>query len=300
MDMDVLSWNCRGICNDTTTRALKDLISQNRPQIVFLCETKISLLSDFNALRAALGFPHASEVLSNGLSGGLGMFWTDDVQATIGTVSAHHMDLFADCGVGNPRWRLTGFYGYPRTGDRDRSWQLLRDLSDLDSLPWVVIGDFNEILNSSEKIEGPVQAEQQMRGFRDALGYGDLLDLGFQGPQSTWWNTETQLRLDRAVCKPAWCDVYGHARLQHLPPSDSDHVPILLHASTAPLTTKKFRHRFKFEAYWLPNPECDVVVNIAWSRDVTGSLMYQVTQKISYTRLELDKWQKRAFKGRQM
>ncbi|XP_061999224.1 uncharacterized protein LOC133716539 [Rosa rugosa] len=139
-----------------------------------------------------------------------------------------------------------------------------------------------------------------MRGFRDALGYGDLLDLGFQGPQSTWWNSETQLRLDRAVCTPAWCDVYGHARLRHLPPSDSDHVPILLHASTAPLTTKKFRHRFKFEAYWLPNPECDEVVNTAWSRDVTGSLMYQVTQKISYTRLELDKWQKRAFKGRQM
>lgn len=55
----------------------------------------------------------------------------------------------------------------------------------------------------------------------------DLLDLGHQGSCATWWNSETQLRLDRAVCTPTWCDIFGYARLQHLPPSDSDHVPIL-------------------------------------------------------------------------
>ncbi|XP_062014150.1 uncharacterized protein LOC133730607 [Rosa rugosa] len=285
MDMEILSWNCKGICNDNTRRALKDLISQNRPQIVFLCETKISLLSDFKALHATLGFPHSHEVLSDGQSGGLGMFWSEDVTATIGTVSAHHMDLFIDCGVDNPRWRLTGFYGYARTVERDRSWQLLRELSDLDTLPWVVIGDFNEILNSSEKKDGPVREERQMRGFRDALGYGDLLDLRFQGPQSTWWNSETQLRLDRAVCTPTWCDIYGHARLRHLPPSDSDHVPILLHASTVPLVTRTRHHRFWFKAYWLQDTECDGIVETEWARDISGSPMYQVTlhQKLHHT-----------------
>ncbi|XP_061999237.1 uncharacterized protein LOC133716556 [Rosa rugosa] len=139
-----------------------------------------------------------------------------------------------------------------------------------------------------------------MRGFRDALGYGDLIDLGFHGPQSTWWNSETQLRLDRAVCTPSWFDIYGHARLQHLPPSDSDHVPILLHASTVPLPKRRIHRRFKFESHWLQNSECDDVVKTAWAIDVPGSPMFRVTQKITYTRLELDKWQKRAYKGRQL
>ncbi|XP_062009553.1 uncharacterized protein LOC133726094 [Rosa rugosa] len=139
-----------------------------------------------------------------------------------------------------------------------------------------------------------------MRGFREALGYGDLLDLGFQGPQATWWNSETQLRLDRAVCTPTWCDIFGFARLMHLPPSDSDHVPILLQASTVPLAKRPRHHRFKFEAHWLQHGECDGVVKQAWQTDVYGHLMYQLTENIFYTRMKLDAWQKKTFKGRQM
>ncbi|XP_062014320.1 uncharacterized protein LOC133730820 [Rosa rugosa] len=272
MDMEILSWNCSGICNDTTTRALKDLISQNRPQIIFLCETKIRRLTDFIALRSALGFAHSKEVLSDGQSGGRGMFWTEDVQVQVGTFSPHHIDIMIDGGFGNPRWRLTSFYGFSRTSESDRSWKLLRDLRDLDSLPWVVIGDFNEILNNGEKKDGP---------------------------QSTWWNSETQLRLDRAVCTESWCDIFGFARLKHLPPSNSDHVPILLHASTIHLPIRPRHHRFKFESYWLQHSECDEVVSGAWRTDVSGPPMFQVAKKIMQSRLSLDKWQKRTFKGRQ-
>ncbi|XP_062016292.1 uncharacterized protein LOC133732721 [Rosa rugosa] len=260
MDMEILSWNCRGICNDATTRALKDLISQNRPQIVFLCETKISRKEDFDRLHRALGFVHAEAVLSEGQSGGLGLFWNDDIQLRMGTTSAHHMDAVVVGDPGSPSWRLTGFYGHSRTVERDRSWRLLRDLSDLDSLPWVVIEDFNEILNNGEKFDGPIRAERQMRGFREALGYGDLLDLGFHGTKSTWWNSETKLRLDRAVCTPAWIDIFGYAKVIHLPPSDSDHIPILLRASTVPIAKQTRSHRFKFEAFWLQHPDCDPLV----------------------------------------
>lgn len=115
-----------------------------------------------------------------------------------------------------------------------------------------------------------------MRGFRKALGYGDLLDLGFQGPATTWWNSETQLRLDRAVCNPSWCDIFGHARVQHLLPSDSDHLPILLHASTIPILKIPHHQRFHFEAYWLQHIECNDVVKGAWFTDVTGVPMYRV------------------------
>ncbi|XP_024200679.1 uncharacterized protein LOC112204026 [Rosa chinensis] len=296
MDMEILSWNCRGICNTTTTRALKDLIAQNRPQIIFLCETKISNIKDFQTLSRALGFPHSKEFLSEGQSGGLGLFWTDEVDLHVRTSSAHHIDAEIRGAPGEPRWRLTGFYGYSRTNDRDHSWKLLRELSDLDSLPWVIIGNFNEILDSGEKINGPIRAERQMRGFRDALGYGDLLDLGFQGTKSTWWNSDTQLRLDRAVCTPTWFDIYGYAKVTHLPLSDSDHIPILLHASTIPVAKRPKYHRFKFEAYWLQHADCDPLVHEVWQPDVVGTPMYKVVKKISLTRVALDKWQKRTFR----
>ncbi|XP_024200277.1 uncharacterized protein LOC112203561 [Rosa chinensis] len=241
MNMDILSWNCRGICNDSTKRALKDLISQNHPQIEFLCETKISRMVDFMDLHRAIGFQQYKVVLSEGNSRGLAMFWNEDVSIVPCSSSAHPIDLVIFGNLGEPQWRLTGFYGYAQPRERDRSWELLCTLRDLDSLPWVVIGEFKEILNSSEKIDGQVRAERQMRGFREALGYGDLLDLGFHGPMCTWWNSETQLHLDRVVCTPSWCNIFGHARVRHLPPRDSDHAPILLQASSSFLFLSRVR-----------------------------------------------------------
>lgn len=123
--MDILCWNCRGICNDTTTRALKDLISQTRPSIIFLCETKISTIKGFKKLKHQLGFPHAQEVLSDGSSGGLGLFWTDEVVLHVRDSSPRFIDMEIGGGPSDPIWRLTGFYGYPHTNDRDLSWQLI-------------------------------------------------------------------------------------------------------------------------------------------------------------------------------
>ncbi|PRQ56290.1 hypothetical protein RchiOBHm_Chr1g0334141 [Rosa chinensis] len=87
---------------------------------------------------------------------------------------------------------------------------------------------------------------------------------------STWWNSETQLWLDRVVCTPCWFDIFCHAWVRHLPPSDSDRVPILLQASFVQLTKRLFHHRFQFEAYWLQHGECDGVVKNAWATDVVG------------------------------
>ncbi|XP_062007579.1 uncharacterized protein LOC133724753 [Rosa rugosa] len=97
---------------------------------------------------------------------------------------------------------------------RSQTYLLIRDLCDLDSLPWVIIGDFNEILINGEKLSGPTCPERQMKGFREALGYAELIDLGFQGSKMTWWNYETQLRLDRAVATNSWSDIFGFARTE--------------------------------------------------------------------------------------
>jgi hypothetical protein len=40
--MKLLGWNCRGICNTSTVRALKALVGGHSPEVVFFCETKAS------------------------------------------------------------------------------------------------------------------------------------------------------------------------------------------------------------------------------------------------------------------
>ncbi|KAK9931693.1 hypothetical protein M0R45_018961 [Rubus argutus] len=110
------------------------------------------------------------------------------------------------------------------------------ELSDEHSLPWVVMGDFNELLHAHEKVGGWRRTERQMQGFRDALSYGDLFDIGYLGMSFTWKDSETKCRLDRAVASAIWTDLFSVARVTHLPPSRSDHIPLLLgvYASNPP------------------------------------------------------------------
>ena len=61
--------------------------------------------------------------------------------------------------------------------------------SDLQAvLPWVVFGDFNEILHVDEKLGWKERDSNQMEAFRESLNVCGLFDLGFIGQRYTWCN----------------------------------------------------------------------------------------------------------------
>ncbi|KAK9943536.1 hypothetical protein M0R45_009141 [Rubus argutus] len=291
--MDVLSWNCRGLGMNSKSQALKDFISQNRPSIVFLSETKIDNLDDFRRLSRTLqglGFDHSQEVLSDGRSGGLGLFWKEGITLRIRSSSHRFIDAELKGDLGDPIWRLTGFYGHPTTNLRYLSWQAIKELSDEDSLPWVIVGDFNEILHADEKQDGSRCSERQMRGFRDVVGYADLVDLGYIGSRFTWSNRQTKLRLDRALATTTW---------NVLPPSISDHSPLFLQISAGPIVKAQRFHRFRFESFWLQHAECNQLVTSQWQLPQSGQPLFCISKKIMRTSKALDKWQRRTFIDRQ-
>ena len=51
----------------------------------------------------------------------------------------------------NPGWRITGIYGEPTSENKHKTWDYLRDLHGMINLPWVILGDYNEIFHSDEK-----------------------------------------------------------------------------------------------------------------------------------------------------
>ncbi|CDP19525.1 unnamed protein product [Coffea canephora] len=59
---------------------------------------------------------------------------------------------FIDAKVHMPNytWRFTGFYGHPDASKRKYSWDSLRQLSTQSRLPWLCIGDYNEVLSQTE------------------------------------------------------------------------------------------------------------------------------------------------------
>lgn len=64
----------------------------------------------------------------------------------------HHIDASVGGDGEDASWHFTGFYGNPVESERYISWDLLRTLAIGNGCPWLVIGDFNEILFSHEKL----------------------------------------------------------------------------------------------------------------------------------------------------
>ena len=101
------------------------------------------------------------------------------------TFSQNHIDAWVDGGeIG--WWHFTGFYGHLDTAKRLESWAKLKQLKCTSSLPWLVIGDFNEIVGLLEKKGGCIRPRKQMEDFVTTIDYCGLCDLGFIGSKFTW------------------------------------------------------------------------------------------------------------------
>lgn len=55
----------------------------------------------------------------------------------------------------------------------------------MSNLPWIIAGDFNEILFLDAKI-GWERNNWQMENFQNALTDTSLFDLGYEGPKFIW------------------------------------------------------------------------------------------------------------------
>ncbi|XVF59199.1 hypothetical protein PTKIN_Ptkin07bG0256200 [Pterospermum kingtungense] len=200
--MSCLSWNCCGLENPQTVRALWKILSKEDPKFLFLSET-ILQTEKLERVRMKCEFQNCFGVDPEGRSGGLTMMWKDEINLQIKSYSKHHIDAEVTEHSGL-RWRLTGIYGEPDTNLRSQTWSLLWTLARDNSLPWLCLGDFNELMWLSEKEGGRLIPEWQMRAFRDALEDAKLEDLGYVRHFFTWKRgkhkeTLVKERLDRAT-----------------------------------------------------------------------------------------------------
>ena len=89
----------------------------------------------------------------DGRKGGLLLVWKKEVRIYSRTTTFSVIDVTVEERDGR-EWRLSCIYGEPCWDNKDLTYRLLRDLHAQSSLPWVAIGDFNEILRPEEQF-GP-------------------------------------------------------------------------------------------------------------------------------------------------
>lgn len=150
--MSIIAWNYRGLGNPRTVRFLKEITNQFKPSFIFLSET-LSIRNKVEVVCKELNFAGCSSVDAAGHSGGVALLWRNEGGCTVTEINKHFIDFEVEnAQIG--RWRYTGFYGCPERGRRRESWSLLRYLAGKSTLPWCIIGDFNDLLFAHEKRGG--------------------------------------------------------------------------------------------------------------------------------------------------
>jgi hypothetical protein len=88
----------------------------------------------------------------------------------------------------NFAWFLSSIYVSPRIMERKILWGNLAQVASLHSLPWLLAGDFNEVLCSEDKFGGLPVNLRRSQLFSNCLDTCGMINLGFNGPRFTWSN----------------------------------------------------------------------------------------------------------------
>jgi hypothetical protein len=162
--------------------------------------------------------------------------------------------------------------------------------------PFLVIGDFNEIANSSEKVGGNPKSFQSMQNFNSFINQNHLLDLGYTGSPYTWMNKQgdslIQERLDRALSSTSWVSIKPNHLIIHHWMTGSDHALIILNTDTNISQTASKTKRFSYNKNWSSYQACHNAITEAWAIPHQGTKCFKLYKKIEQTRLAILSWLK--------
>ncbi|CAA7031134.1 unnamed protein product [Microthlaspi erraticum] len=219
--------------------------------------------------------------------GGLALFWSQGLERETLRTCKNYIDTKIK--AEGKSFYTTFVYGEPDQSQRRGVWNEIREHVGDRAEPWLLTGDFNEIINSTEKKGGPPRPEGSFEDFRTFMSEGDLYDLRYSGNFLSWrgqrGNYLVRCRLDRAMSNSSWAEEYPSGRSEYLKFEGSDHRPIV--TIFDPLRKRK-KGLFRYDRRLRNNEEVQSLVFKAWNTSATDA----VETKITRCRSAIIKWNK--------
>lgn len=165
---------------------------------------------------------------------------------------------------------FTAIYASNFSKEKELLWKELTGLhlsTGTGGVPWVIGGDFNQILHPSEhSLSAENHLKNDMVKFRDCLLQPRMFDLRFRGVSHTWTNKRPAgpiiEKLDRLLVNNAWLAAFPNSIATFFAPEFSDHSPCCLDlAVPLPTTGSKL---FRFINYLIKHPSFGNMVKSSW------------------------------------
>lgn len=132
---------------------------------------------------------------------------------------------------GSVIWRLTCFYGFPERTRRREYWDLIKNLASVSTLPWCIVGDFNDMISVDNKKGQHRHPQHLLDGFKRCIDECGLTELELTGGKYTWEKSRgsrdwVRERIDHAFGLVDWLQMFPLCNLKVHHSDYSDHDPI--------------------------------------------------------------------------
>lgn len=291
--MKILSWNCRGLGHPSKLNALRDLIHNEKPEIILIQETKQEQ-SEMNRIINQQKQYSGNISEARGASGGIATIW-DSNEWICNSTDTHQnwIRTTLDSRTGGQSVIIYNVYAPNNYREKEVCWHSLKARIEGDqNSNLIVAGDFNLVLHANEKRGGSFTPDSSRGRLETIIQENDLVDVIPKNRRYTWSNRRFGIgnimeRLDRFMVSIAYLSSLSNGYSNILNMSVSDHYPITLtlqrHSPLGPIP-------FKYSAIWNRIPAAKEVVQKTWARHVEGSPSYIWETKLKRVKQALKDW----------
>ena len=161
---------------------------------------------------------------------------------------------------------------------------------------WLVLGDFNLILNAQEKNNARLNLPMINR-FRSTVDNLELARIDLRGRKYTWCNDQqspTMTRIDHFFAFVDWLELFPRTDFRAVASLGSDHSALFLQGGVS----LDFYRGFRFESHWAHRPGFLDTIKESWIKPVnTQDAILWLHVKMLRTAKALKNWRRKSLGG---
>ncbi|KAF8090519.1 hypothetical protein N665_0475s0053 [Sinapis alba] len=216
-------------------------------------------------------FPHWSAISNyeHHRLGKLWVVWNQEVRITPCFKSSQMITVSVLMGGMEEEFLCSFVYASNVPEERRELWNDLKDHQDstmFKDKPWIVVGDFNEILELEDHVGHNIPTVSMgMREFQEVIRHNRFMDMKAHGPKLTWSNKRKdeliQRKLDRTLINDVWITKFPQTYCVFEAGGCSDHLRCRIQLTAESLKPKR---PFKFTNVITESPDFLPLVEKYW------------------------------------
>ncbi|GFS35505.1 hypothetical protein Acr_00g0040240 [Actinidia rufa] len=276
-------------CAEMGGNGVLNYVRRNKVDIMGILEIKLSKQSLEKIARRKFRSWKVEDNFLLNPNGRILILWKEEkVQLQIIESTDQVIHCLAICKSTSIKFTISFIYAFNSIMGRRPLWDNLGRFNASFELPWMLLGDFNNVLSRDEKANGLPVTMYEIRDFKNCCYDISISDLRSTGTYLTWSNSSVWCKLDRAMVNSKWTSQANFDLSGKL----SDHSPC-----TVSLFGDNARGNcpFKFFNMWARHDKYPEIVSNTWRMQIKGSAMFRLCRKLRCLKSPLRALNKHSF-----